>query len=321
MTVRALKSLEERGARVVGVERLDRAGPRHAGDVAEQHEDEAERGQQQILDLGEEAGVPRRLGRHGQDVEPEAEDHDHEHGPDELRDGGRGQTAHRDHAVTKAPLFQRRGDATQDPDRHDDHEREQRELRRVLERRPEQVADGSPERVGVAEIALEHAADPVAVLDEDRPVRTELLVELVDGLLVGEGAEDRAADVAGEQLGGDEDDHAQQDERDECEPESSEEEPCHGRSATRRPEPAPPVSASPVSGREARLRQVDVAHSGRQDPADVGCRRPRGGSRSTGRSRASRRGGAPRSPWPQPSASRCRARRRSRRSPGPASRS
>ena len=128
-----------------------------------------------------------------------------------------------------APRLEGRGNAAEHRDRDDDQEGEEGELGRVSERWPEEVSDGPVERVRVAEIALEDAADPVSVLDEDRAVRAELLVELVDGLLIRERPEDRAADVAGKKLRGDEENHAQEEERDERQPESPEEESCDRR--------------------------------------------------------------------------------------------
>ena len=53
--------LEVRRSRVVGVERLDHAGARDAGDVPEQDDAERHRGQQQVLDLRQRA---RALVRH-----------------------------------------------------------------------------------------------------------------------------------------------------------------------------------------------------------------------------------------------------------------
>ena len=122
-----------------------------------------------------------------------------------------------------------RGNAAEHRDRDDDQEGEEGELGRVSERRPEEVTDGPVERVRVAEIALKDAADPVSVLDDDRPVRAELLVELVDRLLSRERAEDRATDVAGEKLRRGEENHAEEEQRDERQPESPEEESCDRR--------------------------------------------------------------------------------------------
>ena len=55
--------LEHGGARVVGVERLDRAGPRDPGDVAEEHDHERQRGQEEVLELREEARARRARAR------------------------------------------------------------------------------------------------------------------------------------------------------------------------------------------------------------------------------------------------------------------
>ena len=127
MTVRRGRALEDGGARVVGVEGLDRSGSRHAGDVAEEDEDEAECREEQVLHLGEEAGARRGLSRHWEDVEPDAEDHDPEHGPDELGDGSRREAAEGDDAVARLPL-ERRGNAADDRDQDDDQEGERASL-------------------------------------------------------------------------------------------------------------------------------------------------------------------------------------------------
>ena len=55
------QALERRRARVVGVERLDHAGARHARDVAEQHQAQRDRGQDQVVDLVADAGAGRRV--------------------------------------------------------------------------------------------------------------------------------------------------------------------------------------------------------------------------------------------------------------------
>ena len=69
----------------------------------------------------------------------------------------------------RLPSFQRREHPAEIAERHDDDEREQGELGRVPEGRPEQSADGLTERRSRRD-RPGAAADPVAVLDEDRPV-------------------------------------------------------------------------------------------------------------------------------------------------------
>ncbi len=89
----------------------------------------------------------------------------------------------------------------------------------------DQVAHRDAVGEGLAEVALEEARDPVPVLRQERSVGAELLVKRVDGCLIREGAKDPACDVPRKDLCPDEDDHAEEEERDDCEAEPLEEEP------------------------------------------------------------------------------------------------
>ena len=84
----ARQPLEERGPRVVGVERLDRAGPRDARDVAEEEDDERERGEEEVLELRQEAAPVGRVRADREEVEPEREDEDQDDPGDELGHDG-----------------------------------------------------------------------------------------------------------------------------------------------------------------------------------------------------------------------------------------
>ena len=88
-------------------------------------------------------------------------------------------------------------DAADDAERHDDHERDRRELERVDERVADELGDGSLEHVRRAHVALHEAAEPVPVRLEERVVVAELLVQRDDAGVVGERPEDRAAGIAG----------------------------------------------------------------------------------------------------------------------------
>ena len=126
-----------------------------------------------------------------------------------------------------------------------------------------------------SEITAEEPSRPVHVLGEDGPVRSELLVECVDGLLRRERSEDGAADVAGKDRGDPEHDHAQEEERDERQAEALEEEAGHGRRRA--------AGRSVPAARPSRT----LARRGRPSPA--GCARsPRGRSSSPSRSSPSR---------------------------------
>ena len=150
---------------------------------------------------------------------------------------------------------QRGEHAAQDPERHDDHEREERELQRADERVPDEISDRRRVLVRGAEVAGHHATRPVEVALRDRVVHAELLVQQVDGPLVRERAEDRAARVAGQELRRREDDDAEQDERDRREGEALEDE-CGDRGLLggvwwrrrRRHHTGPPSRARPRAG-------------------------------------------------------------------------
>ena len=55
--------LQVGGPRVVAVQRLDHPGPGDAGDVAEEHERERERGQEEVLELGQRRSPPAQPAR------------------------------------------------------------------------------------------------------------------------------------------------------------------------------------------------------------------------------------------------------------------
>jgi hypothetical protein len=71
---------------------------------------------------------------------------------------------------------------------------------------------------------MHEAADPLHVLDQDGTIDAELMIERRHGSGVGQGPEDRAADVSGQQLPEREDDHRQQPQGDEREREPAREE-------------------------------------------------------------------------------------------------
>jgi hypothetical protein len=90
---------------------------------------------------------------------------------------------------------------------------------------------------------VEQAAEPVRVLLDQRPVGPELVVQVVDDRLVSERAEDGPPDVAGKDLGAEEDDQAEQPERDESEYESLEQEPSDRDSSSSGDDPPWPARA------------------------------------------------------------------------------
>ena len=60
----------------------------------------------------------------------------------------------------------------------------------------------------------DETGDPVAILDQQRPIGAHLVIERVDRPLVGERAEHGAPDIARQQLAAGEHDDAEQPQRD-----------------------------------------------------------------------------------------------------------
>jgi hypothetical protein len=92
--------------------------------------------------------------------------------------------------------------------RYDDHKRECRKLERAPDVGEDERADRRLLLVGHAEVAAQDPGCPAPVLDDERPIDAELVIEGYDGLLRGEGSENRPSGVAGEHLTGEEDDQA-----------------------------------------------------------------------------------------------------------------
>ena len=145
----------------------------------------------------------------------------------ELGEDGEREAPDRDHPVCEPVTAERCDDTAENRERDDQDEGERGELERVHERVADQLTGGDAQRVRLAEVAGQEARDPVPVLGQQRLVGAELLVEVVDGGLVGERSEDPAADVTGENVRGEEDEHAEEEERDRRQAEPLEQEPSH----------------------------------------------------------------------------------------------
>ncbi len=129
--------------------------------------------------------------------------------------------------------------ADEDGERHDDGEGDAGEHGGVAEAVPQDVIDGDAEEGGVAEVAevttavgfvdaeaelgvvqrigadAEQHAEPAAVADQQGIVQLQFLVEEIDLLLEGVGAEGFSGDVAGGELGDGEDEEGGGDEGEE----------------------------------------------------------------------------------------------------------
>ena len=85
-----------------------------------------------------------RVRAHGEEVEPEPEDEDQHDPRNELGDDREREPADRDDTVDGAGRVERRDDAAEDRERHDEDEGEHGELERVAERGPDSSLTGTP---------------------------------------------------------------------------------------------------------------------------------------------------------------------------------
>src|SRR5205814_92149 len=145
--------------------------------------------------------------------EEDAEGDDEEDRRHELGNGSQREARERDRAVREPAAPQSGRDAAENRQRDDEHERLGGQLERVDERRAEQAPDRHLVLERLAHVAVDEVPDPAPVLREQRPVRADLVVEQVEGLLRRERPEDVAADVTREELRRREDDDAQDEKR------------------------------------------------------------------------------------------------------------
>ncbi len=140
--------------------------------------------------------------------EPLHEDAEHEDGdaPDDERRGGQG-------GVPEGVLAQGRVDAEGDAQHLDEHGGE-RELDRVGGVLPDHLGDVLLQVEGLTEVALQHAADPDAVLHVDGLVEALLLADRLDLLFGRVLAGEHAGRVARDHVEHDERDHAHAEEHD-----------------------------------------------------------------------------------------------------------
>ena len=220
---------EVRGPRVVAVERLDHPGPRDPRDVAEEDERQRERGQEQVLRPASSRFAPGlSLRRHRQPAEPDREDED-EHDPrHEVRHRGDREAERRDPLVGRPPVAEPGDHAAEDRERHEDHEGDERELERVLERGPEQVPRRHLLRQRRAEVAVQDARSPspCTATTSDRFVPSCSLSASTDSW-VANGPSTARPTLPGRMLDDREDDHAEQDQRDQREADALDEEAGH----------------------------------------------------------------------------------------------
>ena len=123
----ARQALERRRSRVVGVERLDGARAGHPRDVAEQDQHQRDHRQDQVLQLGEETRA--RRARWPRPAASRARPRTRRSGRSPTRTRARSAPTGPTTLIVRSiglPTFSADDDAAEDPERHDDHEREQR---------------------------------------------------------------------------------------------------------------------------------------------------------------------------------------------------
>ncbi len=116
-----------------------------------------------------------RLGRGGQPVQLDAEDHQQHDPGDELRRGPEAQTGHAENPVERTPLPQPRGEAERQRERHEQHEGEQGQQQALAQPAHRQWPDRHPERVGLSPVAGDEPAQPVQVPGGQRLVQPQLV--------------------------------------------------------------------------------------------------------------------------------------------------
>ena len=133
---------------------------------------------------------------------------------------GQRQSAQADHAqgvVEPRALLHRADDAERNADRGREQQRQPRKPRRDRNARQDFLQRRLLGHVGIAEIAVQQAADPVQILHDDRLVEAELLLQigLVGGIDIAGGVKQDVDDIAGHD--------AQQHEDDDRDPEQGHE--------------------------------------------------------------------------------------------------
>ncbi len=165
-----------RGPDVVLAEHVEHGAPREPRDDRDRGGGQGERGEHQV---GEEvAGTAAAVGREhaggGEPPEPEREDHHQHDAEPEDRHAGAEERRHRAQPIEQRVGARRGADAEGDAADGGEEQRARGQEQRGLEplHHLGQHRTLHPERA--AEIALEDAADPVQILDVERPVEAEL---------------------------------------------------------------------------------------------------------------------------------------------------
>ncbi len=105
-----------------------------------------------------------------------------------------------DGAIAPASDAKRRPDSARDAERNHQHEGERRELQRVDQCLEHERRHRRAECERGAHIAGQKMRDPIPILEGERPVQAQLMVEDRDRSCVRERTQNGASHVAGEQL-------------------------------------------------------------------------------------------------------------------------
>jgi hypothetical protein len=84
----------------------------------------------------------------------------------------------------------------------------------LSERAQDQGPNGDMEGIGAAHVADQEMPDPIQVLGDHRPIDANLMIEGSHRAGVGQGAEHRATDIAGQHLAAEEHHQAEDRQRD-----------------------------------------------------------------------------------------------------------
>ena len=129
------EALHRGRSRVVGLQDIDRAGPRHPRDVAEVDDGHRDRRHQQVADLGQDVRVRRWRGEDRQPAELDADDDDQDRRGDELGDRRRGHPEQHDRPVHLSVASSRGVQPGRDGGRDRDEQGQAGELGRAPGRR------------------------------------------------------------------------------------------------------------------------------------------------------------------------------------------
>ena len=150
------------------------------------------------------AGAPvfgqRHIARRRQPAEFDREQEDQHDAEPEIRRRDAPQREQVGAVVPRRAFLHRRDDAGGNADQEGDHDRHRRQLQRHRQFLRDQLAHRHLDAQRLAEVAGQHALDPVEILHRDRPIEPVLLADLRDdgGIALLAGHHQRG--IAGQQM-------------------------------------------------------------------------------------------------------------------------